>query len=238
MAENEENTNLLMLQLRNNRDEFVQNTRWSCTTEQIDDVIAYYEDVAKEGGLEPVHVTGAEVCEEALRQASCRQNGDVDNCRTPRDGQAWPASEGMLDDLYRSFRNFDPETGKNDSQGAWEKIIDQAQINSNTTGLTYRDEENNLTEYEHKLTCGLAMDAGYRFGIENPNADPAPGLTPAQARGYVAEFIADDSKLTASSGLIVGTKLAQGHLEEAEKSSALALPSGGLRQAGSSVGSR
>lgn len=170
------------------RDEFVNGVRWSCATEQIAGSLRENGQLAIENGREPDDVTPAEVCPKALQEAGRRD---------------------ILEGMYRTFRNFDPETGENDPRGAWLQILSAADQNQSGTGLPILDDRNEPTGRTHALTCALAMDAGYKFGRENPDFDPEPDLTLEDVAPAIGECLADGSRMATTDGLLIGLKLAE-----------------------------
>lgn len=211
MGEQEELRPLIFDELELGRDTTVNSIRWSCATEHIHDLLERFDQRAIDNGRTPDDVTAAEVCVMALEQAGER---------------------GILDEMYRNFRKFtavDPADEEvcregasvntldhvrceNDSRGAWLQILDAADYDRPSTGIPIRDrEENRPTGGYHATTCALAMDAGYRLGIENPAFDPRPDLTLADVASHIPACLAAGSTLAPSDGLIIGLELAQAH---------------------------
>lgn len=185
------------------RDEVVTGVRWSCATEQVADTLAELREKDIAAGRKPDDVEPELVCQTALEQA---------------------AKRSILDEMYRSFRHFDPETGENISRAAWEQIVQRAAQNEGSTGLPVRDDNNQPTDEFHALTCALAVDAGFRAGIEDPQMDAAPGFSPEDAKALLPEALAERSDMHRLDCLIIGAKLAEAAREEITTAAATQVP--------------
>ncbi|RAH96062.1 hypothetical protein DLJ53_33480 [Acuticoccus sediminis] len=169
------------------RDAFVDKVRWSCVTEQEDDTLAKLRISEIEKGLTFQQATTAEVCETAVAEAARR---------------------GTFDGLYWWFNPQNP-------RGAYEQILRQALQNSTDTGIpiheSFKNEGNGKT---HGLSCALAFEAGYRFGTENPDKDPAPNMPDEQVQALVQQCLVSGSTLPRTAGVVAGAKRAQARGED------------------------
>ncbi len=123
--------------------------------------------------------------------------GNVTAPEICEEAAAQAVRRGIVDDLYRRFR-------RNDPRGAYEQILRQALQNSGDTGIQIPGTDDN-----YGLTCALAFEAGYRFGTENPDRDPAPDMTKDQLENGVRDCLVTDSRVSRRDGLVLGAKSAR-----------------------------
>lgn len=171
------------------RDEFVDKVRWSCVTEREDATLAeeQREPMEIKKGITLRNATTAEVCETAVAEAARR---------------------GTFDGLYWWFDTKNP-------RGAYEQILRQALQNSTDTGIPISQGfDNGGNGKTHGLSCALAFEAGYRFGTENPDKDPAPNMPDEQVQAFVQQCLVSGSTLPRTAGVIAGVKRAQARGED------------------------
>ena len=174
-----QNEAAIITALRVGRDEFVNNIRWSCITEQEAQRQRKETEEFLEKGLIVSNTTMAEVCQFAVAEAARR---------------------GIFDGLYERFYPANP-------RAAYEHIVQQAWNNKGDTEIPITHGTNQGKT--HGLSCALAFEAGYRFGTENPDKDPAPTVDMETIRAAVPECLREGSTVSSRDGLVVGTKVAQ-----------------------------
>lgn len=100
---------------------------------------------------------------------------------------------GTLDALYARYGSPPREV--------WRTVLKQAL--KNRTAFATADGQ------KHAITCPLAFEAGYRFGVEHPDKAVGSNLSDRDIAAMEIRCFEPDSTLSRADGLVVGTRRAQ-----------------------------